>query len=108
MTDSPYLLELKEEIHRHKLQDMAQIFKALADTTRLKIMYALVHKEELCVKDVAQFIGSSTATASHHLLYLKEHHIASSTRRGKQIFYRIADAHIEQLIQIAEIHSKEQ
>lgn len=100
-------MDLKSEIQSEALQKMSQIFKVLADPTRFKIMYALVQTESLCVKEVSHIIDSSTATASHHLLYLKEHNIASSTRRGKQIFYRMTDAQIEQLIQIAEIHSKE-
>lgn len=90
------------------IKSMTEIFKALADPTRLKIMYMLVKEKELCVTEVAERIHISNATASHHLLYLKEHHISTSERRGKQIYYRIADDHIEQLIYIAEVHSKEE
>ena len=55
------------------LERHGQIFKALADETRLKIAYSLTLEEEMCVCDVAAVIGSSVATASHHLRYLREH-----------------------------------
>lgn len=53
------------------LSGVAKFLKALSDETRLKIAYALKVEEELCVCDVASIIGSSVATASHHLRYLK-------------------------------------
>ncbi|MFD1427390.1 DNA-binding transcriptional ArsR family regulator [Kroppenstedtia sanguinis] len=49
-----------------------QLFKALADPTRMKIAYALVQEEELCVCNVANIISSTLATASHHLRLLRK------------------------------------
>lgn len=83
------------------------LFKALADETRLKIAYALTLEEELCVCDVAAVIGSSNATASHHLRYLKDHHLAKSARKGKMVYYSLADDHILHLIQVAYEHAIE-
>lgn len=51
--------------------ETAQLFKALADPTRLKVAYALMQEGELCVCDVANIIESSLATASHHLRLLR-------------------------------------
>lgn len=89
------------------LSKVAQFLKALADETRLKIAYALTIEESLCVCDVAAVIGSSTATASHHLRYLKEHRLAISKRDGKLMYYSLADDHVYQIVKIAYEHSKE-
>lgn len=89
------------------LSKMAQLFKALADETRLKIAYALTLQSALCVCDVAEVIGSSVATASHHLRYLKEHGLAKSYREGKQMFYSLQDDHVRQIVMIAHEHMEE-
>lgn len=89
------------------LDDVVSIFKALADDTRLKIAYSLMLEEELCVCDVAAIINSSNATASHHLRYLRDHSLAKSQRKGKMVYYSLADAHIRQLVSIAHEHANE-
>lgn len=83
------------------------LFKALSDATRLKIAYALTIEEELCVCDVANIIGSTTATASHHLRLLRNMGLAKYRKKGKMVFYSLADEHVHQLVSIALIHSKE-
>lgn len=95
---------------KNKLPDVtkvAQIFKALADETRLKIAYALTIEEELCVCDVSEVIGSSTATASHHLRFLRELSLAKSRRKGKLVYYSLADHHVNELVKIAYEHAIE-
>ena len=84
-----------------------QIFKALGDETRLKIAFSLTLEEELCVCDVAAVIGSSVATASHHLRYLRDQALAKSRRKGKMVYYSLADDHVHQLVKIAHEHSTE-
>ena len=88
--------------------NVAKIFKALADETRLKIAYALTIEEELCVCDVSEIIGSSTATASHHLRYLRDLSLAKSERKGKLVYYALADHHVNQLVKIAYEHAIEE
>lgn len=90
-----------------ELTKVTAIFKALADDTRLKIIYALSIKQPLCVCDVAAIIKASTATASHHLRYLKDQGLAKSTRKGKLIYYSLDDDHVNALVRIAYEHSKE-
>jgi DNA-binding transcriptional ArsR family regulator len=90
-----------------ELAAVAALFKALADETRLKIAYALTIESEMCVCDIAAVIGSSTATASHHLRYLRERSLAKSERKGKQIYYSLSDDHVRQLVTIANEHAKE-
>lgn len=84
-----------------------QIFKALADETRLKIAFALTIEHAMCVCDVAAVIGSSVATASHHLRYLREQALAKSERKGKMVYYSLADEHVHQLVKIAQEHAEE-
>ena len=83
------------------------IFKALSDATRLKIAYALTLTKELCVHDVANIIESSSATASHHLRFLRDMKLTKSRKEGKLVFYSLDDDHVRQLVYIAMIHAKE-
>lgn len=99
------VVEIQKELAR--VGDMVQLFKALADETRLKIAYSLTLKQELCVCDVGAIIGASNATASHHLRYLKENGLARSERRGKMVYYSLADDHVLQLVKIAHEHTME-
>ncbi len=85
----------------------ARMFKALADETRMKIAYALCLEEELCVCDVANIIGSSVATASHHLRLLRKLGLAKYRKEGKLVFYSLDDDHVKQLVLLAMAHSKE-
>ena len=96
---------IQEELPR--VGGMVQLFKALADETRLKIAYSLTLKTELCVCDVGAIIGASNATASHHLRYLKDNGLARSERRGKMVYYSLADDHVFQLVKIAHEHTME-
>lgn len=102
----------EEKVNRLKVKveevnGVEQLFKALSDSTRIKIAYALTIEEELCVCDVANIIGSSTATASHHLRLLRDMGLAKQRKEGKLVFYSLADDHVHQLVSIALIHSKE-
>ncbi|MEC1180712.1 metalloregulator ArsR/SmtB family transcription factor [Metasolibacillus meyeri] len=90
-----------------ELGHVAKFLKALADETRLKIAYALTIEKALCVCDVAAIIGSSVATASHHLRYLKENRLAKSHREGKLVYYSLADEHVYQIVKVAYEHAEE-
>ncbi|SDC18615.1 ArsR/SmtB family transcription factor [Shouchella lonarensis] len=94
-------------VAKEDLAPVANIFKALADETRLKIAYCLLQEKELCVCDIATIIGATTATASHHLRHLRLLGIAKSRKEGKLVFYSLQDDHVKDLVHIANIHSKE-
>ncbi|MFS0674831.1 ArsR/SmtB family transcription factor [Ornithinibacillus sp. 179-J 7C1 HS] len=102
----------EEKVNRIKPQideviGVEMIFKALSDLTRLKIAYSLTIENELCVCDVANIIGSTTATASHHLRLLRNMGLAKYRKEGKLVFYSLKDEHVHQLVSIAMEHSKE-
>ncbi|MBO8163166.1 MAG: helix-turn-helix transcriptional regulator [Brevibacillus sp.] len=86
---------------------VAKIFKALADDTRAKIIYALALEEELCVCDVAAVIGGTTATASHHLRLLRNMGLAKYRKEGKLVFYSLDDEHVRHLIMAGVEHARE-
>ncbi|MFQ3546157.1 metalloregulator ArsR/SmtB family transcription factor [Halobacillus rhizosphaerae] len=90
-----------------KVEGVELIFKALSDATRMKIAYSLTLERELCVCDVANIIGTTTATASHHLRLLRNMKLAKYRKEGKLVFYSLADDHVHQLVSIALLHSKE-
>ena len=98
--------EVKQQLP--DLTKVVTLFKALADETRLKIAYALTIEEELCVCDVSEIIGSSVATASHHLRLLRDLSLAKSRRKGKLVYYSLADLHVNELVKIAYEHSVEE
>ncbi|KGX89861.1 ArsR/SmtB family transcription factor [Pontibacillus marinus] len=98
---------VKESLQNQEPLSVAQIFKALSDGTRLTIAYALLQEEELCVCDVANIVGSSTATASHHLRHLRKLGLARYRKQGKLAYYSLDDDHVKQIVQLAFTHQKE-
>ncbi|MCM3597979.1 metalloregulator ArsR/SmtB family transcription factor [Metabacillus idriensis] len=105
--DSEKVQRLKAQIDDQETSNIAKIYKALADDTRVKIAFALSLEEELCVCDVAHIVGATTATASHHLRLLNNLGLAKYRKEGKLVYYSLDDDHVKQLIQIAFAHQKE-
>ncbi|WP_336788491.1 ArsR/SmtB family transcription factor [Paenibacillus sp. MMO-177] len=105
--DEDKVNRVKEKLNKNDFQDMAQIFKVLADHTRLKVAYALCDEQELCVCDVANIIASTMATASHHLRLLRNMGIANYRKEGKLVFYSLQGEQLKQLIRLAIEQQKE-
>jgi ArsR family transcriptional regulator, lead/cadmium/zinc/bismuth-responsive transcriptional repressor len=92
--------------HLDGLDVMVDIFKAMGDLTRFKIIYALWH-EELCVCDLALAVGMPVAAVSYHLRYLRSLRLVKYDKRGKMVFYSLDDDHIAQLVRLALEHTRE-
>lgn len=75
------------------LYDLADLFKVFSDTTRIKILYALM-SDELSVNDLAEAIGTSQSAVSHQLRILKQSHLVKFRREGRNIHYSLADDHV--------------
>ncbi|WP_028611087.1 ArsR/SmtB family transcription factor [Paenibacillus harenae] len=105
--DESKVRKVQDALQQQNIQGMAKMFKVLADETRMKIAFALCEEDELCVCDVANIIGSSLATASHHLRTLKQLGLAKYRKEGKLAFYSLEDDQVRQFIQIASTHDKE-
>ena len=80
-----------------KLYDLAELFKVFADSTRIKILYALF-EAELCVCDIAQLLGLTQSAVSHQLRVLKAGRLVKPRKEGKTVFYSLADDHVRTLI----------
>ncbi|MEA4965577.1 MAG: metalloregulator ArsR/SmtB family transcription factor [Oscillospiraceae bacterium] len=85
---------------------MAELFKAFADSTRIKILY-LLFEEEHCVGDIATDVGVSQSAISHQLKLLKQMKLVGSRREGKTIYYGLADEHVKTIIGMAKEHLEE-
>ncbi|WNR43371.1 ArsR/SmtB family transcription factor [Paenibacillus roseipurpureus] len=75
---------------------LADIFKALGDPTRVKIIHYLLPKER-CVHEISSHIGMEQSAVSHQLRYLRNVHIVKRRKEGKTVFYALDDEHIEQI-----------
>ncbi|WP_426451588.1 ArsR/SmtB family transcription factor [Paenibacillus sp. S-38] len=75
---------------------LADVFKALGDPTRVKIIYALL-QQELCVHDITQVLEMGQSAVSHQLRYLRNLRIVKRRKEGKTVFYSLDDEHIEQI-----------
>ena len=72
---------------------MADLFDMLSDPTRLRLLLQLREHDEACVSDLAGVTDTTESAVSHALRLLRTAGIVSTERRGRQIFYRLADEH---------------
>ena len=75
------------------LYDLADLFKTFGDTTRIKILYALMNAD-LCVADLAAVVGATQSAVSHQLRTLKQARLVRFQRDGKNVIYSLADDHV--------------
>lgn len=82
---------------------MAEIFKALGDRTRIKILQALL-QSELCVCDLSAVLQMSTSAVSHQLRVLRNARLVKYRKEGKNVYYSIDDEHVSSLFNQALEH----
>jgi ArsR family transcriptional regulator, lead/cadmium/zinc/bismuth-responsive transcriptional repressor len=87
-------------------QQIAQLFKAMGDANRLKVLWAL-EQEEMCVCDIAAFLKVSESAVSHQLRMLRQLQLVSNRREGPILYYRLNDHHISELMLTALKHTRE-
>lgn len=78
-------------------QTVAEVFKQLGDTTRIRIFWLLCHCEE-CVLNISALMKMSSPAVSHHLRPLKNSGLIVSRREGKEVYYRAADTQESRLL----------
>ncbi|MDR1143474.1 MAG: metalloregulator ArsR/SmtB family transcription factor [Spirochaetaceae bacterium] len=76
------------------LLDLAELFKVFGDSTRIRIIGALLHGE-LCVCDIAALLGMTKSAISHQLRILRQAKLVKYRREGKVVFYSLDDSHVE-------------
>jgi DNA-binding transcriptional ArsR family regulator len=85
--------------------DVAQLFKALSDPTRVRIISVLIG-HELCVHSIVDVLGMTQSAISHQLRTLRALRIVRARRAGKHIYYTLADAHIGTLFKQGRAHAE--
>lgn len=96
----------KEMTDDDTLYNMAEIFKALSDPTRLKIVNALM-LSEMCVCDISALLNMSQPAISHHLKSLRQTHLVKYRRDGKIAYYSLDDEHIKTMFDQCITHISE-
>lgn len=89
------------------LYDLAELFKIFGDSTRVKILYALL-ESELCVCDIAKLMDVTQSAVSHQLRVLKASKLVKFRREGKTIFYSLADDHVVSILSQGMEHIEEE
>ena len=82
------------------LFDIAEVFKVFGDTTRMKIISALL-ESELCVGDISEITNSTQSAISHQLRVLKQAKLVKFRKEGKTVYYSLDDEHISEMYELA-------
>lgn len=97
----------KAMLDEEEIKLLSEIFKALADPTRLKIIYVL-SKKSLCVCDIAQLLDMTQSAISHHLRLLRNLRLVKFRKEGKMVIYSLDDEHVLQLFKQGLDHVRHQ
>lgn len=97
----------RETVSEKELNRLSSIFKVLGDPSRLKLIMAL-RNVEMCVCDLAAFLGLTDSAVSHQLRRLKDLALVKSRRDGQVIYYSLDDLHVAALLKIGLEHVTEQ
>jgi ArsR family transcriptional regulator len=82
---------------------LAELFRALSDTSRVRIVSTLV-EGEMNVSALADAVGISESAVSHHLRGLRQMRLVRGRKDGRQVFYSLDDDHIEALFRLGLDH----
>ncbi|MBI4508067.1 MAG: helix-turn-helix transcriptional regulator [Deltaproteobacteria bacterium] len=78
----------------NQVEDLAEIFKNLADASRLRILTTLVEAREMCVHEICAKVKMSQPAVSHQLRVLRNARLVRTRRAGREIFYSLDDDHV--------------
>ncbi|MDW7651625.1 MAG: metalloregulator ArsR/SmtB family transcription factor [Bacillota bacterium] len=85
------------------LESLARMFQAFGDSSRLKIMLAVLDRE-LCVCELGELLEMSAPAVSHHLRRLRDLGLVKTRREGKLVYYSLDDEHIRDLLVTGQSH----
>jgi ArsR family transcriptional regulator, lead/cadmium/zinc/bismuth-responsive transcriptional repressor len=88
------------------LERTAQLFRAMGDSQRLRVLELLKHGER-CVTEIVAAVGEKFSTVSQRLRLLRGEGLVARRREGTHIYYALADRHVAELIQNARAHADE-
>ncbi|CAG7845090.1 Transcriptional repressor SmtB [Pseudoclavibacter triregionum] len=86
------------------LDALSGVFRLLGDPTGARLLYALLAAGELCVHDLAAAAGAAESTVSQALRMLRASGVVAGRRAGRNVFYRLADAHVRMLLEVTRDH----
>ena len=89
-----------------EVEILSRLFKAMGDPSRMKILWALA-QGEMCVCDLAAFLGITESAVSHQLRNLRQLQLVTNRRNGVILYYRLADHHVSELLSVALQHVRE-
>lgn len=87
-----------KEVREETLIDTAELFKIFADSTRIRILYSLLEKDERSVNEITELLNMNQSAISHQLRILKNSKLVKTRRDGKTINYSLADKHVANII----------
>ena len=90
-----------------RIYDLADLFKIFSDSTRIRILYALMDGEK-SVSEICEAIEMTQSAVSHQLKTLKSSHLVKVRRDGKAMLYSLADDHVETILKIGMEHIQEE
>ena len=85
-----------EMLDPQRAEQVAELFKALADPTRIRLI-SLLARREVCVGDLCIALGMSQPAVSYQLRLLRSLHIVRARKEGKHVYYTLDDDHVYQL-----------
>src|SRR5262249_58788158 len=83
----------------HTAADLAELFRAFSDPSRIRIIAALARQGELNVSALAAAAGISESAVSHHMRGLRQLRLVRARKDGRQVFYNLDDDHVAALFQ---------
>ena len=86
---------------------VAQLFRAFSDTSRVRILSAIV-EQEVNISTLAEMVGLTESAVSHHMRGLRQMRLVKSRRDGKEVYYSVDDPHIIALFQQGVRHVQEE
>ena len=84
--------------------DLAEMFRLLGDPTRVRVLFALLEARELCVCDLAAVVETTDTKVSQAMRLLRAAGVVRNRRDGRNIFYRLDDAHVRMLLDLSRGH----
>ncbi len=84
---------MKTPLDEHTAAHVAELFRSFSDTSRVRILSVII-RQEMNTSKIAELTGLTQSAVSHHLRSLRQQHLVSSHRSGKEVYYQVIDKHI--------------
>jgi ArsR family transcriptional regulator len=91
-----YIIPKTKLLEENKANDLAELFSAFSDPSRLQII-AVLTGGEMNVGSIAEAVGLSESATSHQLRGLRQMRLVRARKQGRQVFYCLDDEHIKEL-----------